>query len=188
MNQALWGGVLFALAAVVSFPALLSAEPSLEVPSPPVPMGSPAYLDARNGFRDAKFGSPLSSFKGMMLKEQGSGMKYYVRNGDDLTIGKGKLSVLSYGFYKNQLSIIIMVMAGGQNSRAILSVFQEAYGSGFKSNQFLEDYYWPGKKVTALYSERLATKDATMVISDTALENQWQAEEKGKTKKAASGL
>ena len=169
-------------------PVALRADSSLEVPSPPVAMGSLAYLDARNGFRDMQFGTPFSTFKNLHLEEDSGDIKVYSRPGDALTMGEAKLAHLYYAFYKGRLSNVHMTTDGPTSSRAALASLQAAYGTPRKPNQFLEEYWWIGRVVVASYTENLATRTATIICTSRPLTVQKEADQKESAKKAAAGL
>ena len=186
MSRGMWT-ILFCVFLLLS-PSLLHAQATLEVPSPPVPMGSIAYLDARNGFRDVTFGSSVSKYPGMVLVERDGDMKVYKRPKDDLTLGEGRLQSILYFFYKDQLSEVMLETVGLVNSRAALAVLSHAYGPGGQANQFLETYVWPGQRVGLLYDENPITKDAIMTFRNHELIAKEGTDKNAKAKKAASGL
>jgi len=55
-------------------------------------------LDSEGGFRDAKIGAPLSSFRGLVKDRTYKGIDYYKRQGDNLSYGGVKLESILYGF------------------------------------------------------------------------------------------
>lgn len=179
---------LYYMGMILFFPALLCAQSTLEVSSPPVPMGSLAYLDARNGFRDATLGSPFSSFKDLQFQEEGSGMKWYRRPSDNLTMGEATLTGIFYGFYNDHLIHITLKTDGLGNNRAVLATLEAAYGTPLKPNQFLEKYFWIGKQVGLTYEENMVTKGSTVIFMNHELSAQKNAADKERAKKAASGL
>jgi hypothetical protein len=135
-------------------------------------------LDDKNGFREAKFGMSPSSFKKL---EQLKGYplvgfddksdintrkliplpgQYYDKD-VDLHIGDFSLDYVKYGFYKNKLlTIKIMVSEGLTNQNGILEILETAYGKGVLkkedglssySNKSYSYYIWEGEKVKMTY-------------------------------------
>ena len=154
-------------------------------PREPSP-GSLTYLDYKNGFRDLKFGEPPTA--NMVLKEDGGDSKYYARPGDDLLIGGTHMDQLIYGFYKNRMQAIRMKTKEISNSRALLEVLRQAYGSASQPNQFMQNYQWDGSKVIVTYDESPITRDATVWFFSEPLIAEQEADQKAKAKKGVGGL
>ncbi len=151
-----------------------------------VAMGSVAYLDARNGFRDMKFGEPPKS--GMVLTEKQGDLKFYRRASDDLTVGSGRVAAITYIFYKNRLFTVMLQTKGIMNSQALLATFRAAYGPGDKPNEFLDAYLWSGKIVSVSYNENLVTKNATALIKNRAIARQKHSDEKAAAERSGGNL
>lgn len=93
-------------------------------------------LDAKNGFRDAKFGMLLSSFKNLYQTESqkhfsnnNDGYVYYSRSSDALNIGDIKLNSIEYTFYKNRLNKIT-IHSDLKNDISLFDTFVQVYGKG----------------------------------------------------------
>jgi hypothetical protein len=147
--------------------------------------GSSVYLDFKNGFRDLKFGDPPPHE--MQVVEDGV-TTFYKRPADDLVIGNATLHGLTYGFYKGRLSSVLLETKGLVNSRALLEVLRQAYGSGHRSNQFMDRYSWHGRRVTLIYDEKPITNDADVLFESVTLKNEREADEKAKARQGVSGL
>src|SRR5262249_55030527 len=119
---------------------LLSAANTLWADDPQ--QGSLQYLDSKYGFRGLAFGSPPP--KDMKVVEDHGDIKYCQRPGEDLSIGGGRASRIVYGFYKNRFYWLLIETKALSDSRAVLDVLKQAYGSGHRPNQFLDEYYWFG--------------------------------------------
>jgi hypothetical protein len=161
---------------------------TLEIPSPPVPMGSITYLDARGGFRDVAFGRPLSAYPEMRLIKNDGDLKMYCRDRDALSLGAATLTSIRYGFYKGHLLEVWLFTKEHLNSQAALAALQEAYGKGRKPNQFLEIYMWSGTRVHLTYQEQVFGESAGILFNSVALQAQLDADQKATAKKAAAGL
>jgi hypothetical protein len=174
------------LVVVLLSPTWVFAQAVKEIPSPPVPMGSLAYLDARNGFRAAQFGAPRSSFTGLELVEKGE-VIFYQRKNENLQIGEGQAKAITYGFYQDRLLVINIETVGMSNSQAVLLVFQQAYGPGAQDNKYLQQYHWLGQKVFVTYKENSATHNALISLLSVPLQHEIAAEQNEKAKKATGG-
>lgn len=157
------------------------------------PKGTTAYLDFKYGFRDAKFEMSIDSFKDMIPIMDSSNsankrVQYYHRATDNMSIGEYQLSEILYVFYHGKLMRIMIETKGLVNSRGILEMLQDLYGNGFKDNEYIEEYYWGGSKVTLLYDENSVTHDARIWFDCTKLSNQNKAEEKKNQQKAETGF
>jgi hypothetical protein len=160
------------------------ASPPPQTPSP----GSLAYLDHKNGFRDLTFGDPPPA--GMVLREQDrhGEKKIYDRPADDLRIGAAEISYISYRFYKNRLSGVMLLTKGISNSRAMLGVLTEAYGPGSRPNAYIEEYLWSGSRVMAYFKGNAITRDATTALLSVPLQKEEEADNAMKAKKGVGGL
>lgn len=141
-------------------------------------------LDDKYGFREAKFETPLSSFKNLIEIEK----NLYKCTTEDLKLGNYRLSEVNYQFYRGQLCVITIDTKGYENGVGILKIFQAAYGKGVKSNEYIEDYYWNGKKVLMSYEQNSVTGDATIFIFCNKLTDLKDANEKKANEEAAKNL
>lgn len=136
-------------------------------------------LDEKNGFRDNKLETNFNQFKDLVFKE-GETVKFYIKKKENLTLGNYKLKNIYYGFYKNQLSNIIIETAGAINSHGVLDILIKGYGSPTdKPNKYIEHYFWLGEKVTLIYKENSITKDSIIYIDSVFLTDE-REEEKNK--------
>lgn len=74
-------------------------------------VGTPAYLDAKNGFRDLSFGQNESDFNNLVLvsKDDNRPTTVYTRTGDVLDLEGVPLEKIEYVFFKGQLAKIRLV-------------------------------------------------------------------------------
>jgi hypothetical protein len=161
-----------------------AAQPNVAPREPST--GSRAYLDYKNGFRDLHFGDPPKG--GMVLTEDGGDSKFYARSSDDLSLGGAHLSSLVYNFYKNRLHAMRMTTKGLIDSRALLEVLSQAYGTPSRPNRFMEGYRWHGSKVTIMYDEDSITRAADVWFFSNPLAAEKEEDKKSKAKKGMGGL
>lgn len=83
----------------------------------------------RDGFRDARLGAKLTTFKGMQLTSTSDGQQFYERASDDLHMGKGTLKSIIYLFEKGILVDIHLKAAAGTNGRNILEEITSVQGA-----------------------------------------------------------
>jgi hypothetical protein len=161
-------------------------NPGSQSAEPVASMGTLAYLDERNGFRDVSFGgAPLL---GMRLVEDDGDEKFYTRPADDLSVGNGALASISYGYYKSQLFSVNLNAEGLVNSRALLDTLEAAYGKPYQPNEFMQRYTWLGSSVNALYDENPINGDSHATIMNKALLAADQAAGKQKAAGSARGF
>ena len=118
-----------------------------------------AALDAKNGFKDAKFGMPLSHFKGMKLiySSPSSGSKGYIRISDKKAIGDIPLTGITYYFFNNKLRSV-HVRANIKFQPEILQTLEASYGPGNLTAHSAGSFYgyWETKNVILQFSEYYA--------------------------------
>jgi len=110
--------------------------------------GTIAYLDARNGFRDLKFGQSIAQCPGMRLVKSdyrgsaGKNIKTYVRDSDDLRIGTARLESIVYVFFKDRLMAVDLSVKDDEDMAVVTGAFSELYGEGKVGS-------WEGERVSA---------------------------------------
>ena len=157
--------LLFALLAFVSTPAFAQAADQ-EVGTP----GGSAHpslkaLDTKNGFRQFRFGEDVSQYPALKAKsnKEMGGMRYYTHTSENLKVGGADLQSIAYAFYKDKLAAIFIQTEDVTNTLALRDVLCSQYTSGYRSNPYIEHYFWFGKRVTMSY-EQHPTTGAGMVM------------------------
>jgi hypothetical protein len=157
-----------------------------QVPEPEIGMQN---LDAKYGFRDAKFEMPISSMKGaVQYGVLTHGNRYYRRPTDVKKIGRYALSDITYTFYKGRLSSITITTKGYTNSQGVLEALQNLYGAGSKDNEYIEEYRWNSEKVMMNYERNSITDNATIYIWSMPIMSIEEADKENAAKKATSDL
>ena len=105
-----------------------------------------AALDAKNGFRGAKFGTPLSEFKNLTLLEDGY-WRFFKRTDESMSFGGGQLLQVGYGFYKEELGAVIL-KATADNCDAVFEGLKASFGPPARPDPTLKNYVWDGQKVS----------------------------------------
>src|SRR5262249_10341227 len=105
-------------------------------------------LDAKFGFRDLRFGTPVAKVSGLKLIEAGPGgrARYYRRKGDSMKLGDAVLNSITYAFYKGEFSSVALETRGYINGQAMLGAFEASYGKGVQPNPYLEERTWHSAK------------------------------------------
>lgn len=94
--------------------------------------GSLSYLDSKNGFRDLKFGSPISSSNGFKLDGTTDALnKSYTRTTDKLSIGNTPLEAITYTAYNGKLARVNLY-SDPKFANEILLAFVALYGNPTK--------------------------------------------------------
>jgi len=125
-------------------------EPSSKSAAEPGP-GSLAYLDAKNGFRDVRFGSAPT--KDMELARVDGEEKIYVRPRDSLEIGGGTCKEILYVFHAGRLRAVSVSTEGWKNNRAVRESLHAAYGAPSVPSEYGGRERWIGNRVVVEYSE-----------------------------------
>ncbi len=120
-------------------------------------------LDKKNGFRDAKLGASIKSFRNLVLTEQEGNTKYYRRKTDVMTMKEVEFADITYAFYKDRLSHVFITLNGVENSRKFVSLLESLYGEGERLYPWVESFdnvlEWNGDKITLTYGEIANTKE-----------------------------
>jgi hypothetical protein len=145
---------------------------------------NPKALDDKYGFREMKFETLFNSIKNLVKVEEG----FYKSTTEDLKLGDYQLNEVVYSFYKDQLYIILIKVKGVINSNGVLKILQQAYGSGYQSNRYIESYLWNGQKTIMSYEQNSITGDATIFMWCKKLSDLKDADEKKANSEAAKKL
>lgn len=145
-----------------------------------------AFQNEPEGFRSINWETPIENVQDQLqLFEEASPTKFYRRKIDKLSIGGAKLEKITYAFYKGKFEgVLIHTEPGADNKRALIAAFREQYGPGSKTNQFMEQYIWPGAIATAYINCPPVQDFCTAVITSTAVANQKRREESAAAKSA----
>lgn len=90
--------------------------------------GSVDYIDAKNGFRDLKFGTGVTADMKHADEQDAEQTVSYVREGEDLQIGAATAKEIRYAFFRDGLTSVLIDTADRENSRALLDVLWAAFG------------------------------------------------------------
>lgn len=112
--------------------------------------GSVAYLDARYGFREVRFGQSPAEIRGLELIERQAewGKAKYKRETEDRQLGPICLGRVIYVFYENHLYTIQIERTS--DDEGMLKLLTEAYGPP-TSRRTDGRLYWEGNRVRLLY-------------------------------------
>lgn len=143
-----------------------------------------AFDNEPDGFRGIKWGAPFSAHaKELTLVEKGKDENYYLRKGDKMSIGGAELKQLAYGYWKDQFVSVFIETSGAGNKSALLEAFRSQFGSGYKPNQFMDEFLWRGATTTMSVKCSPIGEKCKAFLFSTELTAK-QSEEK---KKAAAG-
>jgi hypothetical protein len=125
-----------------------------------------------DGFRGIKWGTNIETLTGMTQigTDPGyGGLEKYTRSGDELEMGKAKLSNVVYAFWRQQLFSVTMEATGSANCEALREATFKKYGFGHKTNLYLKDYYWLGPVTKMKYKKNTTTKDCLLYMASHKL-------------------
>jgi hypothetical protein len=92
--------------------------------------GSVRRLDERNGFRSARFGTPVAGFGNLKLVGTRNGFECFEQAEDDLTLGEVTLSQIHYCFYRDRLATVVLSAQGVAATQELLRSLRLSYGQG----------------------------------------------------------
>lgn len=190
---------------------LLSAAPAFGQMQPPPPSqaelrakeakeleGLPATveaLDAKNGFRQYKLGTPVADYPTLKLRTK----NMYVAPSEVLTVGDVKLMSLGFSAYKDKLAVVMFSAMGEANCDKLLEILTAQYGQGKDAGY--QKLAWVGQKATMTFEKKTSTasysglysRPATGVycvvyIASNALVAEMNSEQNAAAKKAAGDL
>lgn len=102
--------------------------------------------DSPTGFNGLIWGAKFSTVQGEFVHSRTnprlSGVKYYVRDNDEMTMGAAKLDRIEYGFWQDKFCSVKVYFSGPANFSSLKSTLFKRFGPGAQPNDFIEAYFW----------------------------------------------
>ena len=127
--------------------------------------GSLSYLDAKDGFRDVRFGIASSNMDNLVLIQENTDnkSKIFTRIGDELMLNDVPLETIEYTFFEDKLCQVVLkwnvISTNEQNPRPqptkIPIIVASVYGRPTRRTQNKDEnlYVWNGRKVGVMIDE-----------------------------------
>jgi hypothetical protein len=141
-------------------------------------------MDAKYGFRDARFGTPVAAFKDLILYKNEGARRMYKRKNENLALGSYHLRNVVYTFYKGELSAVLYAIVGNTNVQGVKGLITAAYGQPQANKTPLE---WRSQKVLMQWLP-LDEGNVFFIAESLPLRNKREADGVIIDKKAASDL
>lgn len=156
--------------------------------------GNKDFLDEKNGYKDIKLGSDITDLADKIKIADGemssNELVYYdYTDKSALTINNQvHLKNVTIRAFKGKV-LNIFLSVENQDAFELYKVFTEAFGRySDRPNQFMDKYYWYGKKVELFYNFDSTSNLKLAWFTDIALERERAKGELEKTKKSANDL
>jgi hypothetical protein len=124
----------------------------LRLPTPGGLEGSAAYIDAKNGFRELRFGGPVTPDMQLSTFQDYEHTKSYVRPGDSKQVSEAEVDEIRYVFYEGGLTTVVIESGNAEASEALLRELRSAYGPSEQPDDAMTQR-WAGDKVVAYYRQ-----------------------------------
>ena len=141
-----------------------------------------------DGFRDIKWETDLSTLEDMeyfWTDPSYGGIKFYIREKDDLHIGETELTSIQYGFWKQKFSDVKVYTKGYVNWSGLKDAVFEKFGKGYQSNEFIERYFWFGDITDIILEYNEVSEIGSLWMSSRKIAEQQKAYDKQKAKEGA---
>jgi hypothetical protein len=157
-----------------------------------------------DGFRDIKWGTEITTLKGMEKADQDksseSDLVWYTRKGDTLAIGKAKLENISYSFWMGNFESVWIDFEGDENFETLKKELFERFGKVLESEELMKKmdkrvgeepstighaeqfYAWWGKKTEMTLSYSKGRHKGILYINSKMISEERRAYEKQKEK------
>jgi hypothetical protein len=157
-----------------------------------------------DGFRDIKWGTEITTLKGMEKTDQDksseSDLVWYIRKGDTLAIGKAKLENISYSFWMGNFESVWIDFEGDENFETLKKELFERFGKVLESEELMKKmdkrvgeepstighaeqfYAWWGKKTEMTLSYSKGRHKGILYINSKMISEERRAYEKQKEK------
>jgi hypothetical protein len=112
-----------------------------------------AFQNEPDGFRGIKWGTDISTLKGMIhvrSAPRNSGVVFYRRKGDELRFGDAQLDKLEYAFWNGKFSSVWIHSVGYANWLDLHDATTAEFGEGYQPHRYIEQYLWYGSSTMIL--------------------------------------
>lgn len=147
-----------------------------------------AFQNEPDGFRDIKWGTDISTLKDMEAMPDHpryGDIKNYRRKGNSLEIGDARLENISYGFWQGKLLGVRLVANEYPNCSRLKDSTMAKFGSGSKTNPYMEKYIWYGKVAKMMFEYDEISRMCALSIFSTEISNQQKEYDAKKAKEGA---
>jgi hypothetical protein len=145
-----------------------------------------AFKNEPDGFRGIKWGTDISTLKGMThvrTDPSYGGVEFYTRQGDELRIGDAQLNKIEYAFWKGKFASVWIHSMGYANWYALHDTIFEKFGEGYQPHRYIEQYIWSGTSTAILLTYNEITKQSTLFMYSQTIAEQQEEYDKQKPKK-----
>ncbi|MBA7543504.1 hypothetical protein ES705_35835 [subsurface metagenome] len=136
-----------------------------------------------DGFRGNKWGTDIKTLKGMEYigtDPSYGGIKKYTKKNEDLRIGGAELGRIEYCFWRGKFCNISIIIKGSTNWTGLRDAVFEKFGEGYKSNEFVENYFWNGGITSMLLKYNEFSKEGKLFMGSEKINKQQKTYEKQK--------
>ena len=140
------------------------------------------------GFRGIRWGTNINSLAGFIYQGDSSksdDTRSYKKTDDQLSIGAANIDSITYLFWRDRLSVVLISYTGLSNFSALKAALDEKYGSSVRLNRFLNEYLWDRASGAAMIKINDVSKDGSIYMFSHELQKERMAAEKLKAKEGA---
>ena len=126
----------------------------------------------QNGFGLMEWGEPIGKYKDVLhlTSEDNKLKKFYTVVNDQMLLDDIKLSSISYIFYKNKFSsVVIQTERASNNLTKALSVLKNQFGSPFYVNKYTNKYRWKNDFTTVDLKCFASSHKCSMIYHSVAM-------------------
>lgn len=153
-----------------------------------MPIFSYAFQNEPDSFRGMKWGTSLKDLTDMSVATGQKEDHLYVKKNDKLQIGDADLTGIRYGFYKDQFYSVWIRFDSFSNFQKLKETLFQQYGTGEKTNPFMDNYYWFGANVLIYLDYNSIAKRGSIMYSYKPIMEEKKKDDKDKAKKASGDL
>lgn len=147
-----------------------------------------AFQNEPEGFRGVKWGTNITELPDMVFQGSRGEKKLYFKKNDKMKIGDADIQSIGYFFYKEKFYNVLIEFSNLTNFVRIKETCDQLYGSGYRPNRFMEQYFWRGGNVTIFLHYNEISKEGMLSYQFKTIAEEEQADEKTNSKKAAGDL
>ncbi len=125
------------------------------------------------GFREMKWGE--APRPGMTFLEENGPDRFFLIDGDDLSLGGAPVDRIIYKFWKKRLSEVKIEIPPA-SAEPVFKHLQAEWGKPDRPNRFIEDYFWRNDKqgvdaTSAFFSKNPKTRAALLLIQSRYIQS-----------------
>jgi len=138
------------------------------------------YQNEPDGFRDVKWGAPISSLDNFTetRRDDGNNVVFYSRSNDSMDVGGVAVNSIEYGFYEGRFLLASIRVSGHTQFTKLRMACTNMFGIGTLFNRSADLYVWGGSISTVRLRYDPEKDQGVLTMTSTEVRSMMKTNEK----------